>query len=135
MIFVKISPEKASQKSVQVRQGTKIIYFVNLTFQAGLDVEANPNQSEAKPLQPISFIDAWRVKNVPFFAVSVFCAKGVYSGLMSWLPFYLTDTLQLPGVSTLSQVLLINYIIGYIGTVSSCGNRNVNWISNIWPCF
>lgn len=100
MIFVKISPEKTNQKSLQeVRQGTKIIYFVNLTFQAGLDIEVNINQSETKPLQPISFIDAWSVKNVPFFAVSVFCAKGVYSGLMSWLPFYLTDTLKLPGVS------------------------------------
>lgn len=48
--------------------------------------------------QGINFMQAWKIKYVPQYALAFFCIKGVIYGVLLWLPTYLVDNLKMEGV-------------------------------------
>jgi len=63
----------------------------------------------------ISFWSAWKIKNVPQFALAFFCTKGVIYGVIFWLPSYLENDVGLTGdISLLLASIEIGQILGSI---------------------
>jgi hypothetical protein len=63
----------------------------NITnLQATQNKSGKLSGAEANPVK-INFLNAWKIKNVPLYAISYACMKGISYCLLLWLPFYLSQ--------------------------------------------